>query len=130
VLELPPFSDFDINALVRGSTVVIQKSIKEGFGLTVAEALWKRKPVIGGAVGGIKLQLLNGVTGFLVHSPEGAANRIAELLANRELRQAIGDAGHRYVRDNFLTTRHIRDYLLLMLAIENKDTDLSLLAKP
>ncbi len=130
VLELPPFSDFDINALVRGSTVVIQKSIKEGFGLTVAEALWKRKPVIGGAVGGIKLQLLNGVTGFLVHSPEGAANRITELLANRELRQAIGDAGHRYVRDNFLTTRHIRDYLLLMLAIENKDTDLSLLAKP
>jgi trehalose synthase len=130
VLELPPFSDFDINALVRGSTVVIQKSIKEGFGLTVAEALWKRKPVIGGAVGGIKLQLLNGVTGFLVHSPEGAANRITELLANRELRQAIGDAGHRYVRDNFLTTRHIRDYLLLMLAIENKDTDLSLLTKP
>ena len=130
VLELPPFSDFDINALVRGSTVVIQKSIKEGFGLTVAEALWKRKPVIGGAVGGIKLQLLNGVTGFLVHSPEGAANRITELLANRKLRQAIGDAGHRYVRDNFLTTRHIRDYLLLMLAIENKDTDLSLLAKP
>ena len=130
VLELPPFSDFDINALVRGSTVVIQKSIKEGFGLTVAEALWKRKPVIGGAVGGIKLQLLNGVTGFLVHSPEGAANRITELLANRELRQAIGDAGHRYVRDNFLTTRHIRDYLLLMLAIENKDTDFSLLTKP
>lgn len=130
VLELPPFSDFDINALVRGSTVVIQKSIKEGFGLTVAEALWKRKPVIGGAVGGIKLQLLNGVTGFLVHSPEGAANRITELLANRELRQAIGDAGHRYVRDNFLTTRHIRDYLLLMLAIENEDTDLSLLTEP
>lgn len=130
VLELPPFSDLDINALVRGSTVVIQKSIKEGFGLTVTEALWKRKPVIGGAVGGIKLQLLNGVTGFLVHSPEGAANRVIELLADRELRQAIGDAGHRYVKDNFLTTRHIRDYLLLMLAMENEDTDLSLLTKP
>lgn len=130
VIELPPFSDLDINALVRGSTVVIQKSIKEGFGLTVTEALWKRKPVIGGAVGGIRLQLLNGVTGFLVHSPEGTANRIIELLADREMREAIGDAGHRYVKDNFLTTRHIRDYLLLMLAIENKDTDLSLLTNP
>ena len=130
VIELPPFSDLDINALVRGSTVVIQKSIKEGFGLTVTEALWKRKPVIGGAVGGIRLQLLNGVTGFLVHSPEGTANRIIELLADREMREAIGDAGHRYVKDNFLTTRHIRDYLLLMLAIENEDTDLSLLTKP
>ena len=129
VLELPPFSDLDINALVRGSTIVMQKSLREGFGLTVTEALWKRKPVIGGAVGGIKLQLLNGVTGFLVHSPEGAANRVIELLANRKLREAIGDAGHRYVKDNFLTTRHIRDYLLLMLAIENKDTDLSLLTK-
>lgn len=130
VLELPPFSDLDINALVRGSTVVIQKSIKEGFGLTVTEALWKRKPVIGGAVGGIRLQLLNGVTGFLVHSPEGTANRIIELLADREMREAIGDAGHRYVKDNFLTTRHIRDYLLLMLAIENQDADLSLLTNP
>lgn len=130
VIELPPFSDLDINALVRGSTVVIQKSIKEGFGLTVTEALWKRKPVIGGAVGGIRLQLLNGVTGFLVHSPEGTANRIIELLADREMREAIGDAGHRHVKDNFLTTRHIRDYLLLMLAIENKDTDLSLLTNP
>ena len=130
VIELPPFSDLDINALVRGSTVVIQKSIKEGFGLTVTEALWKRKPVIGGAVGGIRLQLLNGVTGFLVHSPEGTANRIIELLADREMREAIGDAGHRYVKDNFLTTRHIRDYLLLMLAIENKDADLSLLTNP
>ena len=131
VIELPPFSDLDINALVRGSTVVIQKSIKEGFGLTVTEALWKRKPVIGGAVGGIRLQLLNGVTGFLVHSPEGTANRIIELLADREMREAIGDAGHRYVKDNFLTTRHIRDYLLLMLAIEeNKGADLSLLTNP
>jgi trehalose synthase len=75
VLLLPPFSDLEINALVRGSTIIFQKSIREGFGLTVSEALWKGKPVIGGAVGGIKLQIINGVTGFLVHSPEGAANR-------------------------------------------------------
>ena len=127
VLELPPFSDLDINALVRGSTIVMQKSIKEGFGLTVTEALWKRKPVIGGAVGGIRLQLLNGVTGFLVHSPEGAANRAVELLGDPELRAAVGAAGHEHVKENFLTTRHIRDYLLLMLAMEHDDTDLTLL---
>ena len=127
VQELPPFSDLDINALVRGSTIVMQKSIKEGFGLTVTEALWKRKPVIGGAVGGIRLQLLNGVTGFLVHSPEGAANRAAELLGDAELRGAVGTAGHEHVKENFLTTRHIRDYLLLMLAMEHDGTDLSVL---
>ena len=69
VLLLPPFSDYQINALVRGSTIVFQKSLKEGFGLTVTEALWKGKPVIGGAVGGIKRQVLNGITGFLVYSP-------------------------------------------------------------
>lgn len=118
VLLLPPFSDLEINALVRGSTVVLQKSIKEGFGLTVSEALWKRKPVIGGAVGGIKLQLINGFTGFLVHSPEGAANRILELLANPDLRQKLGENGHRHVKENFLITRHIKDYLLLMLALD------------
>ena len=127
ILELPPFSDLDINALVRGSTVVMQKSLKEGFGLTVTEALWKRKPVIGGAVGGIRSQLLDGVTGFLVHSPEGAANRAVELLGNPNLRDALGDAGHDHVKENFLTTRHIRDYLLLMLAMEHGDTDLSVL---
>ena len=129
VLELPPFSDFDINALVRGSTIVMQKSLKEGFGLTVTEALWKRKPVIGGAVGGIRLQLLNGVTGFLVHSPEGAANRAVELLGDPELRAAIGAAGHEHVKENFLTTRHIRDYLLLMLAMGHDGTDLSVLTE-
>jgi len=123
VHELPPFSDIDINALVRGSTVIMQKSIKEGFGLTVTEALWKRKPVIGGAVGGIRLQLLNGVTGFLVHSPEGAAKRVIELLNDASLRKAVGDAGHAHVKENFLTTRHIRDYLLLMLAMEHERSD-------
>ena len=127
VLELPPFSDLDINALVRGSTIVMQKSIKEGFGLTVTEALWKKKPVIGGAVGGIRLQLLNGVTGFLVHSPEGAANRAVTLLGDATIRDAVGAAGHEHVKENFLTTRHIRDYLLLMLAMEHEDTDLSVL---
>ena len=118
VLLLPPFSDLEINALVRGSTVVFQKSIKEGFGLTVSEALWKGKPVIGGAVGGIKLQIINGLTGFLVHSAEGAANRASELLLNPDLRETLGENGRRHVRENFLITRHIKDYMLLMLALD------------
>ena len=127
VLLLSPFSDLEINALVRGSTILMQKSIKEGFGLTVTEALWKRRPVIAGAVGGIKLQILNGVTGFLVHSPEGAANRAVELLGDQQLRKSIGANGHQHVKENFLTTRHVRDYLLLTLAMENRDNDITLL---
>ncbi|MGO9260709.1 MAG: glycosyltransferase [Bryobacteraceae bacterium] len=119
VLLLPPFSDLEINALVRASTVVIQKSVREGFGLTVAEALWKKKPVIGGAVGGIKLQVIDGVTGFLVHSPEGAANRIAQLLGDRKLRERLGENGHLHVKQNFLLTRHVKDYVLTVLALEH-----------
>lgn len=130
ILLLPPFSDLEINALVRGSTIVIQKSIKEGFGLTVTEALWKGRPVIGGAVGGIKLQILNGVTGFLVHSPEGAANRAIELLGDEQLRDSIGANGRQHVKDNFLTTRNVRDYLLMILAMEHRDKDISLLTSP
>ncbi len=119
VLLLPAFSDLEINALVRGSTVVIQKSIREGFGLTVSEALWKRKPVIGSAVGGIKLQVIDGVTGFLVHSVEGAANRIAQLLRDRKLRERMGENGYQHVKQNFLVTRNLKDYLLTMLALEH-----------
>lgn len=119
VLLLPPFSDIEINALVRGSTIVFQKSIKEGFGLTVSEALWKRKPVIGGDVGGIKIQLINGVTGYLVHSPEGAANRTMELLGNPELRRQLGENGHQHVKESFLLTRQVKRYMLLMLALDH-----------
>ena len=119
VLLLPPFSDLEINALVRGSTVVIQKSIREGFGLTVSEALWKKKPVIGGAVGGIKLQVIDGVTGFLAHSAEGAANRIAQLLGDRRLRERLGENGHLHVKQNFLVTRNVKDYVLTLLALEH-----------
>jgi trehalose synthase len=123
VLLLPPYSDLEINALVRGSTVVMQKSVKEGFGLTVAEALWKGKPVIGGAVGGIKLQVINGVTGFLVHSPEGAATRLSQLLADPPLCQRLGENGRMHVRDNFLLTRHLRDYVLMVLALDHPHED-------
>jgi trehalose synthase len=119
VLLLPPFSDLEINALVRGSTVVFQKSIKEGFGLTVSEALWKGKPVIGSAVGGIKRQVVDGITGFLVHSPEGAGNRAAELLSDPELCTRLGENGREHVKQNFLVTRHVKDYLLLMIALDH-----------
>lgn len=119
VLLLPPFSDLEINALVRGSSVVIQKSIREGFGLTVSEALWKKKPVVGGAVGGIKLQVIDGVTGFLVHSPEGAAARITQLLRDRRLCEHMGENGYQHVKQNFLMTRQVKDALLMILALEH-----------
>ncbi len=124
VLPLPPHSDLTINALVRASTIVFQKSLREGFGLTVSEALWKKKPVIGGAVGGIKLQVINGVTGFLVHSPEGAAHRALHLLGNPELRRAMGENGYQHVKQNFLLTRHVEDYILLLLALDHPDEDI------
>jgi trehalose synthase len=119
VLLLPPFSDLEINALVRGSTVVIQKSLREGFGLTVSEALWKKKPVVAGAVGGIKIQVIDGVTGFLVHSIEGAATQIAQLLRDRRLRERMGENGYEHVKQNFLLTRHVKEYMLTMLAMEH-----------
>jgi len=120
ILLLPPFSDKDINALQRAATVVLQKSLKEGFGLTVSEAMWKGKPVIGGATGGIPLQIIHGVTGFLVQSVEGAAFRIRQLLNNPKMARTMGERGKDYVRNNFLITRQIRDYLCLWYAMENR----------
>jgi len=120
VLLLPPFSDKDINALQRAATVVLQKSTKEGFGLTVSEAMWKGKPVIGGAVGGIPLQIVHSVTGFLVHSVEGAGFRVRQFLNNPDMAKRMGEKGREYVRNNFLITRQIRDYLSVWYAIENK----------
>jgi trehalose synthase len=130
VIALPPSSDLVVNALVRASTVVLQKSIREGFGLTVSEALWKRKPVVGGAVGGIKAQIVDGANGFLVHSPEGAANRVIQLLADSNLRRAMGEKGYNLVKENFLITRHVKDYLLLMLAAGHEDEDTIYLGQP
>ena len=119
ILLLPPFSDRDINALQRAATIVLQKSLKEGFGLTVSEAMWKGKPVLGGAIGGIPLQIEHGITGFLVHSVEGAAFRIRQLLNNPEMAKRMGERGREHVRRNFLITRQIRDYLSVWYALEN-----------
>lgn len=121
ILMLPPNSNLEINALQRTATIVLQKSIREGFGLTVTEALWKGKPVIGGATGGIRLQVYDYHTGFLVHSPEGAAYRIRYLLRYREKRERMGRSGQMLVRDHFLSTRHLRDYLSLVLCLDNLD---------
>jgi trehalose synthase len=120
ILLLPPFSDLEINALQRLATVVLQKSLKEGFGLTVAEAMWKGKPVIGGAVGGIPHQIVHGVNGFLVHTVEGAAFRIRQFLNDPQMLQQMGQRAREHVRANFLITRQVRDYLCLCLALENE----------
>ncbi len=121
ILLLPPFSDRDINALQRMATIVLQKSLKEGFGLTVSEAMWKGKPVIGGAVGGIPLQIVHGATGFLVHSVEGTAFRIRQFLNNPAMAARMGQQGKEYVRKHFLLTRETRDYLALWYAAERRD---------
>ena len=120
VLLLPPGSDTEINALQRLATVVLQKSLREGFGLTVSEAMWKGKPVIGGATGGIPLQIVHGGTGFLVYTSEGAAFRIRQFLNNPDMAARMGEAGREFIRRNFLITRQVRDYLAVFLALEQK----------
>ncbi len=117
VFKLPPTAHRTVNALQRAAEVVLQKSLKEGFGLTVTEAMWKGKPVIGGATGGIRLQVVNHHTGFLVNTPEGAALRIRYLLFYEEKRREMGLKAREFVRQNFLITRHVRDYLSLMLSL-------------
>ena len=103
----------------------MQKSVREGFGLTVTEAMWKGKPVIGGAAGGIVMQLQDYNTGFLVHSPEGCAFRIRYLLHRPEIARRLGQKAREFVRQHFLITRDIRDYLTLMILCENPGRGLS-----
>jgi trehalose synthase len=103
-----------VNAFQRSADVVVQKSIREGFGLTVAEAMWKERPVIGGDVGGIRLQIEDGVTGYLVDSPEACAARLVDLLRDGGLRERMGRAGQERVRQRFLTLRELTDYLELL----------------
>jgi trehalose synthase len=121
VLELPPTSHLEINALQRASTVVLQKSLKEGFGLTVAEALWKGKPVIAGSVGGIPLQITHKYSGILTHSIEGTAYWLKQLLQSPDFAQKLGQNGREHVRENFLLTRHLREYMLLFLSFEQHE---------
>lgn len=117
ILLLPSDAHRTINALQRAATIVIQKSLKEGFGLTVTEALWKGKPVIGGNAGGIRLQVINSQTGFIVDTPEGAAYHIRNLLQHPEKAQEMGIRGREFVRDKFLLTRLLRDELAVIYSI-------------
>jgi len=106
-------NDILINAFQVASNLILQKSIKEGFGLTVAEAMWKEKPVIGGNVGGIKLQIKNNKNGFLVNSSEETAKRIVQLIKNPDLAKKMGKKAKKTVRERFLIPRLLRDYLKL-----------------
>jgi trehalose synthase len=117
VLALPPDAHLQINALQRAATIVLHKSLREGFGLGAAEAMWKGKPVIGGFAGGLTQQIVYDVTGYTVHSVDGAAFRIRHLLSNPEIIARMGAAGREHVRRSFLTTRHLTDYLALLLHV-------------
>ena len=119
ILSIPPGSDIEINALQRAATVVFQKSLKEGFGLTISEALWKSKPVVATAVGGIPQQVRNKVTGLLCHSVDGAAYALKHLLSNPDYAAWLGKNGHEHVKQNFLITRHVKEYLLLFIVVDN-----------
>jgi trehalose synthase len=115
VLELPPDAHVQINALQRAATIVLQKSVHEGFALGAAEAMWKGKPVVGGFAGGLTQQIIYDVTGYTVHSVEGAAFRLRHLLNNPELIARMGAAGREHVRRSFLVTRHLTDYMALLI---------------
>jgi trehalose synthase len=114
VLDLPPEADVQINALQRAATVVLQKSVRDGVALTVAEAMWKGKPVVGGNTGGIPVQVVSDVTGYTVNSVAGTAYAVRHLLSNPEMIARMGSAGREHVRRNFLITRHLADYLALL----------------
>ncbi len=118
VLLLPSDAHRTINALQTASAVIMQKSTKEGFGLTVSEGMWKKKPVIGGDVGGIRLQIINRFNGFRVRSPEGAAIRIRYLLTHRWKRERMGVNARQYVLENFLITGQLRNYLSLLISLD------------
>ncbi|MBU0758796.1 MAG: glycosyltransferase [Candidatus Omnitrophica bacterium] len=111
---------YEINAFQRVSKVLVQKSIREGFALTVSEALWKAKPVVASAVGGIPLQITHKYSGLLCHSIEGAAFYIKQLLNAPEYAAKLGANGREHIRQNFLLTRHLREHMLLFLSLYHK----------
>jgi len=124
ILLIPPHSDIEINAIQRASTVIVQKSHREGFGLTVTEALWKAKPVVATAVGGIPLQVKNKFTGLLSHGTPGTAYAIRQLLTNPDYAKWLGQNGREHVRYNFLITRHLRDYLILFISVNHSNAEI------
>jgi len=123
---LLPQNDLEVNALQRASTIIMQKSSREGFGLTVSEALWKTKPVVATDTGGIPLQIKHKYSGLLCHSIEGAAFAIKQLLNSPGYAKKLAENGREHVRNNFLITRHIRDYMLLFLSLYHPEDVVSL----
>lgn len=113
--------DLEVNAFQRASNVILQKSIREGFGLSVTEALWKGIPVIGSSVGGLRLQIIDGVTGFLVNSIKEAAEKTLYLLKHSEKARKMGEEGRKHVLKKFLITRHLKDYLNLFIKLSHTD---------
>jgi trehalose synthase len=113
VVNLPAWSATEINAIQSASRIIVQKSSREGFGTTVTEALWKGKPVIASAVGGIPNQIIHKITGALVHSVEGCAYQIRYLLTHQELAEQLGKNGREHVQENFLLTSDVKRWLLL-----------------
>jgi trehalose synthase len=120
--NLDGVGSLEVNAFQRSSEVVLQKSLREGFGLTVSEGLWKGIPVVAGRVGGIPMQVgANDEAGRLVDTVDQAAAACVELLLDPSLRQRLGSVGRERVRHNFLSTRNLRDYLSLFTALQNED---------
>ena len=115
--NLHEVGNLEVNAFQRASAVVVQKSLREGFGLVVSEAMWKEVPVVGGDVGGIRLQIEDGVTGFLVTSVEACAERVVQILGDPELRSKMGRAGRERVAERFLTLRELQDYVGMLSAL-------------
>lgn len=120
ILELPAWAPLEVNALQRASTIVVQKSLREGFGLTVSEALWKKKPVVASAVGGIPTQIIHKHTGLLAHSVEGTAYQIRFLLSHPEIAAKLGEHGHEHVKENFLITQKLKRYFALFLLLDRR----------
>jgi trehalose synthase len=112
--DLKGVGDIEVNAFQRASDVVLQKSTREGFGLSVTEALWKEVPVVGGNVGGIPIQIIDGVNGFLVNSISEAAEKTLYLLKHPAEAKKMGAKGKDHIMKNFLITRHLEDYLKLL----------------
>jgi trehalose synthase len=115
--NLDGVGDLEVTAFQRASDVIVQKSTREGFGLVVTEGMWKGKPVIGGSVGGIRLQIEDGITGYLVDSPALCAKRVVELLRHPSLRARMGEAARERVRQRFLILREMEDHLRLMTRV-------------
>jgi trehalose synthase len=117
VIDLPPSSDLEVNALQRASTVILQNSVREGFGLTVTEALWKAKPVIASAVGGIPLQIRHNHSGILTNSSQDTVYYLKKMLTEPDYARNLGINGKLNVKTNFLITRHIGDCLKLFRSL-------------